>query len=129
MPTGTWRTIAAAPIAGRDGAAAVWTGRQLLVWGGHGRLPGAGLRPLREGAAYDPAADRWQPIPTAPAGVQGTSAAAAWTGTRMLVWLGNAPDARPSGPATTRPGGPGAASPRARSGRGSPSAPSGPDTS
>jgi hypothetical protein len=92
MPTGTWRAIAPAPIAGRDGAVAVWTGRQLLVWGGHGRVPGAGLRPLRDGAAYDPAGDRWQLIPTAPAGVQGRSAAAAWTGSRMLVWLGNAPD-------------------------------------
>jgi Sporulation and spore germination len=97
MPTGTWRTIAPAPIAGRDGAAAVWTGRQLLVWGGHGRLPGAGLRPLRDGVAYDPAADRWQPIPTAPAGVQGTSAAAAWTGTRMLVWDGSSTHGRTTG--------------------------------
>jgi Sporulation and spore germination len=92
MPTGAWRSIAPAPIAGRDGAAAVWTGRQLLVWGGHGRSGYQGLRPLRDGAAYDPAGDRWSPIPTAPAGVQGTSAAAAWTGSRMLVWLGNAPD-------------------------------------
>jgi hypothetical protein len=92
LPTGSWRAIAPAPIAGRDGAAAVWTGRQLLVWGGHGRIPGAGLRPLGDGAAYDPTGDRWQPIPTAPAGVQGTSTAAAWTGSRMLVWLGNAPD-------------------------------------
>jgi hypothetical protein len=94
MRTGTWRAIAPAPIAGRDGAAAVWTGRQLLVWGGHGRVTGQGLRPLRDGAAYDPAGDRWSaiPIPNAPAGVQGTSAAAAWTGSRMLVWLGNAPD-------------------------------------
>jgi hypothetical protein len=92
LPTGTWRAIAPAPIAGRDGAAAVWTGRQLLVWGGHGRLPGEGLRPLPDGATYDPTGDRWQPIPTAPAGVLGTSAAATWTGSRMLVWLGNAPD-------------------------------------
>jgi hypothetical protein len=86
-----------APFAGRDGAAAVWAGRQLLVWGGHGRIPGARLRPLRDGAAYDPAGDRWQPLPTAPAGVQGTSAAAAWTGTRMLVWDGSSTDGRTTG--------------------------------
>jgi hypothetical protein len=91
-PTGSWRAIPTAPIAGRDGPAAVWTGRQLLVWGGHGRIPNQGLRPLTDGAAYDPASDRWQPIPRAPAGVQGTSTAAAWTGSRMLVWVGNAPD-------------------------------------
>src|SRR5512132_13552 len=93
-PSGNWRAIAPAPIAGRDGPAAVWTGRQLLVWGGHGRIPGAVLRPLRDGAADDPAGDRWQPLPTAPAGVQGTSAAAAWTGTRMLVWDGSSTDDR-----------------------------------
>jgi hypothetical protein len=92
MPTATWRAIAPAPIAGRDGPAAVWTGRQMLVWGGHGRTRSQGLHPLRDGAAYDPAGDRWQPIPNAPAGVQGTSAAAAWTGSKMLVWVGNAPD-------------------------------------
>ena len=95
----------AAPIAGRDGAAAVWTGRQLLVWGGHGRTGSQGLHPLRDGAAYDPAGDRWQPIPNAPAGVQGTSAAAAWTGSKMLVWLGNAPDGPAVGRPTIPPGG------------------------
>jgi hypothetical protein len=103
MPTGTRRAIAPAAIAGRDGAAAVWTGCQLLVWGGHSRIPGVGLRPLRDGATYDPAGDRWQPIPTVPAGVQGTSAAAAWTGSRMVVWLGNAPG-RPDGRGHLRPG-------------------------
>jgi N-acetylneuraminic acid mutarotase len=74
MPAATWRAIAPASIAGRDGAAAVWTGRQMLVWGGHGRVHDQGLRPLRDGAAYDPAEDRWSPIPNAPAGGQGTSA-------------------------------------------------------
>jgi N-acetylneuraminic acid mutarotase len=90
--TGRWRPIAAAPISGRDGAAAVWTGRQLLVWGGHRRVPGQGLGPMRDGASYDPAADRWQRIPDAPAGVQGTATGTAWTGTSLLVWMGNAPD-------------------------------------
>ena len=80
----------------------MWTGRQLLVWGGHGRTGSQGLHPLRDGAAYDPAGDRWQPIPNAPVGVQGTSAAAAWTGSKMLVWLGNAPDG-PSDGATNDP--------------------------
>ena len=102
MPTGTWRAIAPAPIAGRDGPAVVWTGRRMLVWGGHGRTGSQGLHPLRDGAAYDPAGDRWQPIPNAPVGVQGTSAAAAWTGSKMLVWLGNAPDG-PSDGATNDP--------------------------
>jgi hypothetical protein len=111
MPTATWRATAPAPIAGRDGAAAVWTGRQLPVWGGHGRSGSQGLHPLCDGAAYYPAGDRWQSTPNAPAGVQGSSVAAAWTGTRMLVWDGPCdrrrplrPGARPVEPDRTRSG-------------------------
>ena len=48
-----------------------------------------------------PAGDRWSPIPNAPAGVQGTSAAAAWTGSRTPVLARQRPrrPARWSGPA------------------------------
>jgi len=71
-------TTASAAIAGRDGAAAVWTDRQMLVWGGHGRVP-EGLQPLRDGAAYDPASARWRVLAAAPIGAR-LDHAAAWTG-------------------------------------------------
>jgi hypothetical protein len=92
-PTGSWRAIPTAPIAGRDGPAAVWTGRQLLVWGGHGRIPNQGLRPLTDGAAYDPASDRWRVLPPAPIATR-VDHAAVWTGREMLIWGGR--DARRS---------------------------------
>ena len=57
--------------------AAVWTGREMLVWGGRD-----GRRSFGDGAAYDPRADHWRPI----AGRGASAVAAAWTGTRMLVW-------------------------------------------
>jgi hypothetical protein len=91
----TWERLPAAPIAGRFGPAGVWTGHQLLVWGGDSR--GEAQTPLLDGASYDPATGRWQPIPPAPKGVHGSVPAAVWTGSRLLVWMGNAPDGSPVG--------------------------------
>jgi hypothetical protein len=82
----SWRRLAASPLAARVGHSAVWTGGELLIWGG-GPF---GARPLADGAAYDPAADRWRRLPPAPlAGRSGH--AAVWTGTEMLVWGGARP--------------------------------------
>jgi N-acetylneuraminic acid mutarotase len=66
---------------------AVWTGKEMIVWGG-GLLPNPDLlsAAVADGAAYDPAADTWRPIRSAPEALVG--AAAAWTGTEMLVWGG-----------------------------------------
>ncbi len=95
--TDTWRPMSS------DGApssryvhAMVWTGREVLVWGG-----ACGIAPnlvdCRDGAAYDPAADSWRRIPTAgaPRGRQGD---AVWTGREMIVW-GGCRDDGCSGPA------------------------------
>ena len=64
---------------------AVWTGSQMLVWGGR-YLPDYTF--LRDGAAYDPVNDSWTPIATqnAPQGRAGHTAA--WTGEEMIVWGG-----------------------------------------
>ena len=83
-----WRQLAASPLSPRIGHSAVWTGSELLIWGG--RPPGG--RPKGDGAAYDPAGDRWRRLPPAPlAGRFGH--AAVWTGSELLVWGG----ARPAG--------------------------------
>ena len=63
--------------------AAAWTGRQLVVWGGQAD----GHEPAADGAAYDPAADRWEVLPAAPiAGRFGASAV--WDGKEVLLWGG-----------------------------------------
>src|SRR4051794_16967421 len=71
-----WRRGAPGPLRHRDRAVEVWTGSELVVWGGD---PDGD-----SGAAYDPAADRWRAIAAAPipARFQGTGA---WTGRDMLV--------------------------------------------
>lgn len=78
-----WSAVATlqAPTA-RTGHTAVWTGQQMIVWGGKG----AEAQDYRaDGASYDPAADKWTPLPTdgAPGGRSGH--AALWTGSEMLI--------------------------------------------
>jgi N-acetylneuraminic acid mutarotase len=48
-----WSPLPQAPLLGRLDPTAVWTGRQLIVWGG--QKPGAGLKSFADGAAFTPA--------------------------------------------------------------------------
>jgi hypothetical protein len=74
----SWRQLPNTPIAFAEPAAYVWTGRELIVWGS-----AAPRSPTREGAAYDPAANRWRRIADAPIDLSRVSAA--WTGDEMIV--------------------------------------------
>jgi hypothetical protein len=82
----TWTALPSegAPVA-RDHHTAVWTGTEMLVWGGSidADPPVTGT-----GAAYDPVARTWREISTVGAPGARHSHAAVWTGTRMLVWGG-----------------------------------------
>jgi hypothetical protein len=99
----SWRTLPKAPIAGRLGASAVWTGRQMLVWGGVSRSVPEHAERRSDGATYNPATRTWRGIARSPAGVLGDGGkAAAWTGHEMVVWAGNSPEG-PSGGATYDP--------------------------
>jgi N-acetylneuraminic acid mutarotase len=73
-----------APIGGRVGHTAVWTGREMLIWGGAGDLDSD---PLTDGAAYDPATDRWRAVPPAPLTAR-FDPAAVWTGQEVLIFGG-----------------------------------------
>ena len=90
-PAARWRPIAPAPIEGRISAGVVWTGDEMLVWGGVTR--GHAIVANRDGAAYDPVSGAWRRIANAPAGVLGGGgSAAAWTGDLAIFWAGNSPD-------------------------------------
>jgi hypothetical protein len=99
--TGTWVPIAEAPIAGRYGHAAVWTGEEMLIWGGSAGGQGRWdkvTRRERGGAAYDPLTDTWRFVARAPI-PELSFQVSAWTGTELLVW--GRPDAwRQSRPAS-----------------------------
>ncbi|HET9770067.1 MAG TPA: hypothetical protein VFS16_04195, partial [Acidimicrobiia bacterium] len=79
-----WKQLPRAPIAGREGHNAVWTGREMVVWGGIGD-PTAD--PLTDGAAFDPQARTWRRIAPAPLAPR-TEAEVFWTGTEMVVFGG-----------------------------------------
>ena len=76
--THTWRALPPAPIDARQ-PFAVWTGREMIVWGSQSRE-----QRRVDGAAYDPALDAWRRIADAPAEL--TDAAANWTGEEMIVF-------------------------------------------
>src|SRR5262247_3242377 len=81
--TDTWTPIATldAPIA-RYLHVAVWTGAEMVVWGGWGGAY------LSDGGRYDPIADRWRPTSIIGAPPGRLDFTAVWTGTRMLIWGG-----------------------------------------
>jgi hypothetical protein len=89
----SWRSLPPAPIAGRIDASVVWTGSEMVVWGGVTRGGRGQIMVRSDGAVYDPRARKWRGIAGAPLGVLGGGGpAAAWTGSRMVVYVGNSPD-------------------------------------
>lgn len=83
--TDTWTPMAdlAAPSA-RTRATAVWTGLQMLVWGGEdGDVE-------RTGGRYDPQTRAWTAMSLAGAPTARSGHSAIWTGTDMVVWAGSA---------------------------------------
>ncbi len=78
----TWTAIAPNAPARMNGTA-VWTGTEMIVWGG--TASGVGVA---AGAAYDPASDTWRALPAAGAPLAATQHTAVWTGSEMIVWGG-----------------------------------------
>ncbi len=78
--TDTWREMSThgAPE-GRSRHGAVWTGSEMLVWGGTGS----------HGGRYDPQTDQWRPIATAGAHPYSNAYLLVWTGREMIVWSGD----------------------------------------
>jgi hypothetical protein len=79
--TNAWTPIADSPLAARAGAGAVFTGTEIVVWGGYDE----GERAFGDGAAYDPEADSWRMLPDAPI-APATPVATVWTGEEVLIW-------------------------------------------
>jgi N-acetylneuraminic acid mutarotase len=72
--------------AGRAFFTAVWTGNEMIVWGGFS--DDGSFNYLNTGGRYNPSTDRWLPISTtnAPGGREAHTAV--WTGSAMIVWGG-----------------------------------------
>ena len=73
--------IDAGPLEGRVGHTVVWTGAEVIVWGGHaGNL----INAFNDGAAFNPDTNEWRSIEEAPLDGM-TWHFAAWSGAEMLV--------------------------------------------
>ncbi len=85
--------VGEAPIAGRRHHTAVWTGTEMIVWGGTSQF---GLERHADGAAYNPMTDQWRVIAPSPLDAVWDHTAV-WTGTEMIVWGGTSGSDQPSG--------------------------------
>jgi N-acetylneuraminic acid mutarotase len=81
-----WTAMESAPRE-RDSHTAVWTGTEMIIWGGRAAL-GNNFLFYDTGGRYNPSTDSWTLI--APfAGLSArASHSAVWTGTEMIVWGG-----------------------------------------
>lgn len=68
---------------------AVWTGTEMIVWGGF-FATGAGYQyfAYRDGARYNPVSNTWTPVTTNGAPTARYFHTAVWTGSEMIVWGG-----------------------------------------
>src|SRR5262249_62107265 len=65
--------------------ATVWTGSEMIVWGGGIDSP---LSERANGGRYDPATDTWTAVSSTNAPEKRRALTAVWTGTEMIVWGG-----------------------------------------
>ena len=79
-----WESRATGPAA-RTGNSAVWTGSEMIVWGG-----GRQSQWLGDGARYNLTNDTWLPLSSSNAPSGRWFHVAVWTGTEMIVWGGRA---------------------------------------
>jgi hypothetical protein len=73
-----WETLPRSPLGSRDSVNPVWTGSEVLVWGGY-----RGGLLLQDGAAYNPATRTWRSL--APNQRASPSTVSTWMGDRFVV--------------------------------------------
>lgn len=83
--TNSWTALRAGSAlpAARDRHTAVWTGGEMIVWGGYGVYG-----PVNTGGLYCPATEAWVSTPTTGAPAARYRHTAVWTGKSMIVWGG-----------------------------------------
>lgn len=82
---GEFRPMSASPLSGRSTVASIWTGSEVLIWGGENSTG-----PLDDGAAYDPRTDEWRTLAASPLSAR-NAPAVVWTGERAIYWGGHGP--------------------------------------
>lgn len=85
---GTWRILATGTLNSRHNTTRVWTGRELVIWGGcdyvnYYSCGESDLEWFRDGAVYDPLSDTWRTMAPSPL-FDATHTTAVWVGTEVL---------------------------------------------
>jgi N-acetylneuraminic acid mutarotase len=80
---GAWGQTSIAPSLERLFHSAVWTGTEMIIWGGSNSV---GL--LQDGGRYRPATNSWARMTEIGAPERRAQHAAVWTGAEMIVWSG-----------------------------------------
>ena len=84
--TDTWQTVSSIPgdpMLPNDGSSLVWSGTEMILWGG-----GDGPSVSNAGYRYNPATDSWSTMTTTGAPEARSRHVAAWIGSEMVVWGG-----------------------------------------
>ena len=81
-------TLTNAPLVGRADHTAVWTGNEMIVWGGVSSTLPAYPAYHNSGARFSPATDSWLNLPAYLSPTARAYHTAIWTGTEMVVWGG-----------------------------------------
>ena len=81
----SWSAVAAPPLTSRFGQSSVWTGSELLVWGGV--QENRSQTNANDGAAYDPATRSWTAMPASPLSPRNT-AFTFWFEGKAYFWGG-----------------------------------------
>jgi N-acetylneuraminic acid mutarotase len=86
----SWRTLVGAPIAGRWKATAVWTGSEMIIWGGAAGSSTSYPSPVfKDGARFDPKTNVWTKFPDPAVDLDGRlDNAGVWTGKELLIYGG-----------------------------------------
>lgn len=92
-----WRRLPKGPSLGAPSGLLVWTGREMLTWGG-----GCCGDVSSEGFAFAPATGAWRRLPKAPVPGQ-QRPLGAWTGKELVILPGRDPDGKPTGGAAYDP--------------------------
>lgn len=82
---GHWEVLPPAPVRIRTEASEVWTGKELLVWGG--LVDGSPSEIYDDGAGYDPTTRQWRQLPASPLAPR-FGATGVWTGSEFVIWGG-----------------------------------------
>ena len=86
--TDTWTaTNTSNAPTGRVAQTAVWTGTEMIIWGGADGL----FSVTNTGGRYNPNSDSWTATSTISAPTARVGHVAVWTGSEMIVWGGTGP--------------------------------------